>query len=159
MRDVTLIFPCPLDTISSPSSLLRFSLLHEPRRMAHVSLLRASTELTMSLLMAMARQIPAAVESLKGGVWDRKTFSAGVELHGKTVGVIGLVRRAGCRLMTNRYRSCFAVLHLALPIAFDSALAAFPCRPSRDTCRARSGRRWRAAARPWAWRPSGSTRW
>lgn len=53
----------------------------------------------MSLLMAMARQIPAAVESLKGGVWDRKTFSAGVELHGKTVGVIGLVSGAvpaGC---------------------------------------------------------------
>jgi D-3-phosphoglycerate dehydrogenase len=27
---------------------------------------------------------------LQGGVWDRKTFSKGVELKGKTVGVVGL---------------------------------------------------------------------
>ena len=50
----------------------------------------AAAELTMSLLTSAARQIPAACASLKAGVWDRKKFGAGVELAGKTVGVIGL---------------------------------------------------------------------
>jgi D-3-phosphoglycerate dehydrogenase len=34
--------------------------------------------------------IPAAVSSLKGGAWDRKTFAGGVELKGKTIGIVGL---------------------------------------------------------------------
>jgi D-3-phosphoglycerate dehydrogenase len=50
----------------------------------------AAAELTMSLLMSTARQIPAACAALKGGVWDRKTYANGVELKGKTIGVVGL---------------------------------------------------------------------
>jgi D-3-phosphoglycerate dehydrogenase len=50
----------------------------------------AAAELTMSLMMAAARAIPQACAALKGGVWDRKTFANGVELKGKTVGVVGL---------------------------------------------------------------------
>jgi len=49
----------------------------------------AASELTVSLLMALARQIPAACASLKNGQWERKKFSDGTELKGKTVGVIG----------------------------------------------------------------------
>lgn len=50
----------------------------------------AAAELTLSLLMNAARQIPAACAALKGGVWDRKTYSKGVELKGKTIGIVGL---------------------------------------------------------------------
>lgn len=51
----------------------------------------AASEHTIALLMAAARNIPAAVTSLKNKKWDRKKF-IGVELRGKTLGVIGLGR-------------------------------------------------------------------
>ena len=41
--------------------------------------------------MAAARNIPAAVMSLKNKKWDRKKFM-GIELRGKTLGVVGLGR-------------------------------------------------------------------
>jgi len=46
-------------------------------------------EHTVALMMALARHIPQAVASLKGGKWDRNRF-VGVELCNKTIGVIGL---------------------------------------------------------------------
>jgi D-3-phosphoglycerate dehydrogenase len=46
-------------------------------------------EHTISLMMALARHIPQAVASLKGGQWKREKF-VGVELCNKTLGVIGL---------------------------------------------------------------------
>jgi D-3-phosphoglycerate dehydrogenase len=46
-------------------------------------------EHTVALMMALARHIPQAVASLKGGKWDRNKF-VGVELCNKTIGVIGL---------------------------------------------------------------------
>jgi D-3-phosphoglycerate dehydrogenase len=46
-------------------------------------------EHTISLMMALARHIPQAVASLKGGKWDRNRF-VGVELCNKTLGVVGL---------------------------------------------------------------------
>ena len=46
-------------------------------------------EHTIALMMALARHIPQAVASLKGGKWDRNRF-VGVELCNKTIGVIGL---------------------------------------------------------------------
>lgn len=51
----------------------------------------STAEHTMAMLLALARNIPAAHASLAGGKWDRKSFS-GTELRGKTVGVIGLGR-------------------------------------------------------------------
>jgi len=38
----------------------------------------------------MRSSIPAAVASMKAGEWDRKSFAKGIELKGKTIGVIGL---------------------------------------------------------------------
>ncbi len=49
----------------------------------------SAAEHTMALLLAQARNIPRAHASLTGGAWDRSKFS-GVELHGKTLGIIGL---------------------------------------------------------------------
>jgi D-3-phosphoglycerate dehydrogenase / 2-oxoglutarate reductase len=51
----------------------------------------STAELAMALLLAVARNLPAADASMKTGKWDRKSF-AGVELQGKRVGVIGLGR-------------------------------------------------------------------
>jgi len=48
-------------------------------------------ELTIGLILALARRIPAAHVDTSGGGWDRKVFT-GVELFGKTLGVIGLGR-------------------------------------------------------------------
>jgi D-3-phosphoglycerate dehydrogenase / 2-oxoglutarate reductase len=49
----------------------------------------STAEHAISLLMSMARNIPQAWASLRGGKWDRKTYR-GVELYGKTLGIVGL---------------------------------------------------------------------
>ena len=46
-------------------------------------------EHTISLMMALARHIPQAVASLKGGKWERNKF-VGMELCNKTLGIVGL---------------------------------------------------------------------
>ena len=51
----------------------------------------SAAELTMALLLALVRRIPAADRSMKAGEWDRKSFS-GIELYGKTLGLIGAGR-------------------------------------------------------------------
>ena len=51
----------------------------------------STAEHTFALLMAMARNIPQAYQSLKSGKWDRKSFK-GVELNGKVLGVVGMGR-------------------------------------------------------------------
>src|SRR5260370_37105706 len=50
-----------------------------------------TAEHTIALLVALARRIPQANTSLKSGRWERKTF-IGVELQGKTLGVVGMGR-------------------------------------------------------------------
>ena len=54
----------------------------------------SAAELTMALLLALARRVPAADRSMKAGEWDRKSFS-GVELYGKTLGLVGAGRIGG----------------------------------------------------------------
>jgi D-3-phosphoglycerate dehydrogenase len=49
----------------------------------------AAAELTVGLMLALARKIPQGDATLKAGKWDRKKF-VGSELSGKTVGIIGL---------------------------------------------------------------------
>ncbi len=51
----------------------------------------SATEHTFALLLALARRVPAADASLKAGDWDRKSF-LGIELQGKTLGVVGFGR-------------------------------------------------------------------
>lgn len=48
-------------------------------------------ELALGLMLSSARNIPQATASLKRGEWDRKSFK-GMELYGKTLGIIGLGR-------------------------------------------------------------------
>ncbi len=50
-----------------------------------------AAEHTMALLLALARNIPQAHASLTKGAWERSKFS-GVELHEKTLGILGFGR-------------------------------------------------------------------
>jgi D-3-phosphoglycerate dehydrogenase len=54
----------------------------------------ATCELTFSMMMALARNIPQAHGSMSTGEWNRKDFK-GVELYGKTLGVLGMGRIGG----------------------------------------------------------------
>jgi D-3-phosphoglycerate dehydrogenase / 2-oxoglutarate reductase len=56
---------------------------------APVSNILSAAEQTMALLLAQARNIPQAHSALKNGKWERSKWE-GVELHGKTLGVVGL---------------------------------------------------------------------
>src|SRR5207249_2629216 len=51
----------------------------------------SAAEHTITLLMALARHIPAADASLRQGKWERNKL-VGTQLAGKTLGVIGLGR-------------------------------------------------------------------
>jgi D-3-phosphoglycerate dehydrogenase len=48
-------------------------------------------ELTMALVLALARHIPAADAAMKQGKWEKKRF-VGEEIRGKTLGLVGLGR-------------------------------------------------------------------
>src|SRR4051812_7793421 len=58
----------------------------------------SATEHTMAMLLSLCRNIPEAHASVKRGEWVRSKFM-GIELSGKTLGIIGL-GRIGTRLTT-----------------------------------------------------------
>jgi D-3-phosphoglycerate dehydrogenase len=45
----------------------------------------------MGLMLALARHIPQADQSMRQGQWDRKKYT-GTQLHGKTLGIVGFGR-------------------------------------------------------------------
>ena len=51
----------------------------------------STAEHTMALMLALARNVAVANDSLKSGKWDRNAFT-GTQLEGKTLGVVGLGR-------------------------------------------------------------------
>lgn len=61
-----------------------------------------TAEHTIALLLSLARRVPQAAASLRAGRWDRKKY-VGVELQGKTLGIIGLGRIG--RVVASRARS------------------------------------------------------
>lgn len=75
-----------------------------------------TAEHTIALLMALARQIPAASASTKSGRWESDRFY-GVELTGKALGVIG-AGKVG-RLVIER-----ALALKLLPVVYDPYLSA-----------------------------------
>ena len=48
-------------------------------------------ELAIGLMLGLARMIPSADRSTRGGGWERQKFT-GVEMFGKTLGIVGLGR-------------------------------------------------------------------
>ncbi|MDZ4763542.1 MAG: hydroxyacid dehydrogenase [Chloroflexota bacterium] len=51
----------------------------------------STAEHTFGLMLALARHIPQGHQSMREGKWDRKSYM-GVELRGKTLGVVGFGR-------------------------------------------------------------------
>jgi D-3-phosphoglycerate dehydrogenase len=51
----------------------------------------STAEHTLGLMLALARHVPQAHQSMREGKWDRKSFG-GVELRGKTLGIVGFGR-------------------------------------------------------------------
>jgi D-3-phosphoglycerate dehydrogenase len=54
----------------------------------------AATEQTFALMLSLARHTPDAVASVRAGRWERRPF-IGIELFGKTLGIVGLGRIGG----------------------------------------------------------------
>ena len=48
-----------------------------------------TAEHTITLLLSLARRIPQAHSSIKSGKWERNKYK-GVEVYGKTIGLVGL---------------------------------------------------------------------
>jgi D-3-phosphoglycerate dehydrogenase / 2-oxoglutarate reductase len=72
----------------------------------------SAAEHTIAMIMACARSIPQAHAALKAGRWERSKYGAGVELQGKTLGIIGLGRIGA--LVAERARG----LHMEV-VAYD----------------------------------------
>ena len=53
-----------------------------------------TAELTFTMILSLARKVPQAHATMVAGKWDRKSFS-GVELAGKTLGILGMGRIGG----------------------------------------------------------------
>ena len=74
-----------LDNVEVPAATARGVLVVN----APTSNIVSAAEHAVALLLSLARRVPAADASLRGGQWKRSSF-AGVEISGKIVGVVGL---------------------------------------------------------------------
>jgi D-3-phosphoglycerate dehydrogenase / 2-oxoglutarate reductase len=74
-----------LDNVDVPAATARGVMVVN----APTSNIVSAAEHAIALLLAAARHIPAADASLRQGQWKRSSFT-GVELSGKTVGIVGL---------------------------------------------------------------------
>ncbi|MFZ4502174.1 MAG: NAD(P)-dependent oxidoreductase [Burkholderiaceae bacterium] len=70
-----------------------------------LSTISATAEHTWALLLALVRNLPAAVASVTAGEWVRDCFR-GHELNGKTLGIVGLGRLGG---KVAQYASAFGM--------------------------------------------------
>ncbi|MGH9077972.1 MAG: phosphoglycerate dehydrogenase [Acidimicrobiales bacterium] len=80
----------------------------------------SAAEHTMALLLAQARNVPQAHAALVAGRWERSRWE-GVELYGKTLGIVGL-GRVGALVA---HRAAAFGMHL---VAHDPYVAADRCR-------------------------------
>lgn len=80
--------------------------------------LTPAAELSWTLLMACARRLPAAVDHVKNGKWERELFP-GIMLNGKRLGIIGCGRIGGWMA---RYGRAFGMEILG----FDTHLQKWP---------------------------------
>ncbi|OZM74051.1 phosphoglycerate dehydrogenase [Amycolatopsis antarctica] len=74
-----------LDNVEVPAATERGVLVVN----APTSNIVSAAEHAVALLLSVARRVPAASASLRAGEWKRSSY-AGVELSGKTIGVVGL---------------------------------------------------------------------
>lgn len=76
-----------VDTIDVPAATARGVLVVNAPGANSVSV----AELAMAMMLSLARHTPAADRSMKEGRWEKKAF-AGIELRGKTLGLVGFGR-------------------------------------------------------------------
>src|SRR5688572_30360368 len=50
----------------------------------------AVAELTMTLIGCLDRRVPDAVQSLRGGRWEKGEFAKAIGLRGRSIGIVGL---------------------------------------------------------------------
>ena len=81
----------------------------------------ATAEHTIALLLAAARQVPAADRGLRAGRWEKGRL-LGVELSGKTLGVVGLGRIGGA--VAERARGLKMAVLAADPYVPESQMTA-----------------------------------
>ena len=75
----------PLDTVDVAEATRRgVAVMHSPTGNEV-----AAAEFTLGLLLSLARQIPQAASSMREGRWDKRRLR-GLELSGKTLGVLGM---------------------------------------------------------------------
>jgi D-3-phosphoglycerate dehydrogenase len=74
-----------LDNVEVPAATARGVMVVN----APTSNIVSAAEHAVALLLSVARRVPAASASLRGGAWKRSSY-AGIELQGKTIGVVGL---------------------------------------------------------------------
>lgn len=57
-------------------------------------LTETTADLTLALLLTTARRIPESIEAVKNGSWSnwKLTWMCGFDVHGSTVGIVGLGR-------------------------------------------------------------------
>jgi D-3-phosphoglycerate dehydrogenase len=101
--DAALLDRAPrLEAIATPTTgLTHIDLEEVERRGIHLLCLRGETDFlrdirataehTIGLMLSLLRRIPAAVDHVRGGGWNRDLFQ-GSELFGKTVAVVGYGR-------------------------------------------------------------------
>ena len=65
--------------------------MRRPWLVVVVNLTIPAAELSWALLMACARKLPAAVNHVAAGGWDREQFP-GIMLNGRRIGIIGCGR-------------------------------------------------------------------
>jgi phosphoglycerate dehydrogenase-like enzyme len=80
--------------------------------------LTPAAELSWTLLMACARMLPAAIDHVKSGGWDREQFP-GIMLNGKCIGIVGCGRIG---TWMSRYARAFGMDI----VGYDPYISAFP---------------------------------
>ena len=88
-----------------------------------ISAVSSTAELSWGLVLALARRLTAAHQSVTEGIWNRTRFE-GIELRGKTMGVVGLGRLG---TYVAQYALGFGMRVLAVDTRSDTAFHAVEC--------------------------------
>jgi D-3-phosphoglycerate dehydrogenase len=86
----------------------------------------STAEHTLALILALARNIPQAHQSMVEGRWDRKAF-VGTELNGKRLGIVGLGRVG--QAVAERARALGMAVFATEPCAERAIEAGIDCVP------------------------------
>lgn len=90
---------------------------------SEISAISSTAELAWGLVLALARRMTSAHQSVMSGIWDRTLFK-GVELRGKTMGVVGLGRLGS---FVAQYALSFGMKVLAVDVRPTATLPSVKC--------------------------------